>query len=198
MQIKWQVWLRLLIALLLLNSLAGCMFSSESQQAKEVTERFWQAMIAGDFNKAKNLSTWDSAQYLQYLSSKSVAAKRFEIGEIRVEAATAEVATILYSGDKGDMPIPLRTVLVRDQNGWLVDVQKTMGSMVSGAMGAVVDQLNNFMENSLKGLDKSLSDNVNKLNETLRKGVEQLQKDLTPPANPATPIPPDKSSDKII
>ncbi len=198
MQIKRQVWLRLLIALLLLNSLAGCMFSSESQQAKEVTERFWQAMIAGDFNKAKNLSTWDSAQYLQYLSSKSVAAKRFEIGEIRVEAATAEVATILYSGDKGDMPIPLRTVLVRDQNGWLVDVQKTMGSMVSGAMGAVVDQLNNFMENSLKGLDKSLSDNVNKLNETLRKGVEQLQKDLTPPANPATPIPPDKSSDKII
>lgn len=198
MQIKRQVWLRLLIALLLLNSLAGCMFSSESQQAKEVTERFWQAMIAGDFNKAKNLSTWDSAQYLQYLSSKSVAAKRFEIGEIRVEATTAEVATILYSGDKGDMPIPLRTVLVRDQNGWLVDVQKTMGSMVSGAMGAVVDQLNNFMENSLKGLDKSLSDNVNKLNETLRKGVEQLQKDLTPPANPATPIPPDKSSDKII
>ena len=198
MQIKRQVWLRLLIALLLLNSLADCMFSSESQQAKEVTERFWQAMIAGDFNKAKNLSTWDSAQYLQYLSSKSVAAKRFEIGEIRVEAATAEVATILYSGDKGDMPIPLRTVLVRDQNGWLVDVQKTMGSMVSGAMGAVVDQLNNFMENSLKGLDKSLSDNVNKLNETLRKGVEQLQKDLTPPANPATPIPPDKSSDKII
>ncbi len=198
MQIKRQVWLRLLIVLLLLNSLAGCMFSSESQQAKEVAERFWQAMIAGDFNKAKNLSTWDSAQYLQYLSSKSVAAKRFEIGEIRVEAATAEVATILYSGDKGDMPIPVRTVLVRDQNGWLVDVQKTMGSMVSGAMGAVVDQLNNFMENSLKGLDKSLSDNVNKLNETLRKGVEQLQKDLTPPANPATPIPPDKSSDKII
>lgn len=185
----------LLIASVLLS---GCIFSSESQQAREVADKFWQAVLAEDMDTAKNLTTWESAQYLQFLTSKSVAAKRFETGEIKVDGTTAEVATVLHSGEKGDMTIPLRTVLVRNKDVWQVDVQKTMGSMVSGAMGAVVDQLNMFMENGLQDLDKALSDSVQELNKSLKQGVDQLKQELTvPPVAPQPPAAPPANGQAI-
>ena len=166
--------------------LSGCIFSSESQQVRETTEKFWQSVLAKDMETTKSLVTWESAQFLGFLSDNSVSAQRFETGEIKVQENIAEVATVLYGGEKGDMIIPVRTVLVRHQEVWLVDVQKTMGSMVSGAMGAVVEQLNTFMQNGLKDLDRALSDNVNQLNQNLKQGMDQLQKDLTAPPS-ATP-----------
>lgn len=188
---KRSMWLTLQ-ALLLTVLLSGCIFSSESQQARDVADKFWQAVLSEDMETAKDLVTWESAQYLQYLDSKSIAAQRFETGEIKIQDNTAEVATVLYGGEKGDMVIPVRTILVRGKDKWQVDVQKTMGSMVSGAMGAVVDQLNTFMQEGLRDLDKALSDSVNELNKSLKQGVEQLQKDLTvpPPSQPASPTEP--------
>ena len=168
--------------------LSGCIFSSESQQVRETTEKFWQSVLAKDMETTKTLVTWESAQFLGFLSDNSVSAQRFETGEIKVQENIAEVATVLYGGEKGDMIIPVRTVLVRHQEVWLVDVQKTMGSMVSGAMGAVVEQLNTFMQNGLKDLDRALSDNVNQLNQNLKQGMDQLQKDLTAPPSAAPPV----------
>ena len=167
--------------------LSGCIFSSESQQVRETTEKFWQSVLAKDMETTKTLVTWESAQFLGLLSDDSVSAQRFETGEIKVQENIAEVATVLSGGEKGDMIIPVRTVLVRHQEVWLVDVQKTMGSMVSGAMGAVVEQLNTFMQNGLKDLDRALSDNVNQLNQNLKQGMDQLQKDLTAPPSAAPP-----------
>ncbi|MFN3785823.1 MAG: hypothetical protein ACK4RS_03180, partial [Thiothrix sp.] len=54
---------------LLAFALSGCIFSSESQQARETTEKFWQAVLQEDMETAKQLATWESAQYLQFLSS---------------------------------------------------------------------------------------------------------------------------------
>lgn len=182
-------------AVLLGIVLSGCIFSSESQKVRETTEQFWQAVLAGDMEKTKELVTWESTQYLQFLSNKGISAQRFETGEIKIQDNVAEVATVLYGGEKGDMPIPVRTMLVRsnDKDKWQVDVQKTMGSMVSGAMGAVVDQLNSFMQNGLKDLDRALSDSVNQLNGALKKGVDQLQKDLIVPPAQQPPTPPANS-----
>lgn len=171
--------------------LSACIFSSEAQQARDTAETFWKAVLQEDMETAKQLATWESAQYLQFLSSKSVAAQRFETGEVRVEGATAEVATVLYSGQKADMQIPLRTVLVRNQdNHWQVDIQKTLGSMVSGALGAVADQLNQFMNKGLQELDKALADKVQQLNQNLQQGVDQLKKELTEPLMPPAPTQP--------
>lgn len=196
---KTKRWLLGVYLLVVSVCLSGCIFSSESQQAREVTNTFWQAVLNGDMETAKNLTTWESAQYLQFLSSKSLAAKRFETGEIKIDGTAAEVATLLYGGEKGDMEIPVRTILIRSKDAWQVDVQKTLGSMVSGAMDAVVDQLNIFMENGLKDLDRTLADSVNELNQSLKQGVDQLKKDLaTPPTAPPIPVSPPPPSGSAI
>ena len=170
---------RILFLLALLPPLlAGCLFSSESQNAVAVTEAFWTAVQNKDMEKAKQLSTWESAEYLKFVQSDKINAQRFETGEVKVTNKSAEVATVLYGGNKGDVKIPARTVLVRVDNDWRVDVQKTMGSMVSGAMGAVVNELNDFMQESLKGVDKALSQGIDELGKALDQGLKQLQEDL--------------------
>lgn len=178
----------LLMGLLCLFGLSACGSSTE-QDARQVADQFWEAILHDDMEKAKTLATWDSTQYLNLLDSKKMSAKRFETGELKIENGLAEVATVLYGGEQGDMQIPLRTVLSLHDNKWLVDVQKTLGSMVSGAMGAVVEQLNTFMQESLKGLDNSLSESIDKLGKSLEDGMNKLQEDLAKPPNNPAPLP---------
>ncbi|HPY39994.1 MAG TPA: hypothetical protein PLM98_05715, partial [Thiolinea sp.] len=116
----------LLLGWLCLFSLSACNSSTE-QDARQVANAFWEAILQDDMEKAKNLATWDSTQYLALLHSKKMSAKRFETGELKIENGLAEVATVLYGGEQGDMQIPLRTVLTLHDNKWLVDVQKTLG-----------------------------------------------------------------------
>ena len=46
--------------------LSGCIFSSESQQVRETTEKFWQSVLAKDMETTKTLVTWESAQFLGF------------------------------------------------------------------------------------------------------------------------------------
>lgn len=176
---------RLLIFPLLLCMLlvAGCM-SSDEQQVRETANSFWQAVLREDMEAAKQRATWESAQYLKFLKSQQIDAQRFETGELLITDGVAEVATVLYGGDKGDMKIPVRTVLIRYESAWLVDVQKTMGSMVSGTMGSIVEQLNDFMQDGLKDLDNTLSNRLDELGKSLQQGLDGLQEELNKPQKP--------------
>lgn len=187
----------LLLSLICFFGLTACNSSTE-QDARQVANQFWEAILKDEMETAKNLATWDSTQYLGLLHAKKLSAKRFETGELKIENGLAEVATVLYSGEKGDLQIPLRTILSLHENKWRVDVQKTLGSMVSGAMGAVVDQLNNFMQENLKGLDSSLSESIDKLGKSLEDSMNQLQQDLAkPPEKPKTEPKPDTSTQAL-
>lgn len=187
----------LLLSLVCCFGLTACNSSAE-QDARQVANQFWEAVLKDEMETAKNLATWDSTQYLGLLHTKKLSAKRFETGELKIENGLAEVATVLYSGEKGDLQIPLRTILSLHENKWRVDVQKTLGSMVSGAMGAVVDQLNNFMQESLKGLDSSLSESIDKLGKSLEDSMNQLQQDLAkPPEQPRSTPNPEPSAQPI-
>ncbi|PIE01160.1 MAG: hypothetical protein CSA79_01220 [Thiothrix nivea] len=173
---KWTALVVVLLGLVL-NS---CV-SSDQQQVRDAANNFWQAVLNEDMETARQYVTWDSIEYLKLLNSGKLAVQRFETGELQITDGVAEVATVLYSGDKADMAVPVRTVLTHHQQGWQVDVQKTLGSMVNGAMGTIVDQLNSFMQNSLKGLDESLSESIDQLGENLENGLQDLKKELSRP-----------------
>ncbi|HHC73887.1 MAG TPA: hypothetical protein ENK78_02250 [Thiothrix sp.] len=164
--------------LLLGLSLSACVFSSDSQNARAVAEDFWQAVLEKDMEKAKMLVTWESLDYLKYLSSNRVSAQRIETGEVQITDNLAEVATILYAGNDGATQVPARTVLLKVDDVWRVDVQRTMGSIVSGTMGAVVNEINDFMQQTIQGVDKALSSEIDKWGKSLDDGMKQLQKEL--------------------
>ncbi|MGV6810555.1 MAG: hypothetical protein ACWA5U_11855 [bacterium] len=169
---------RVILMLMLGLSLSACIFSSDSQNARSVAEDFWQAVLEKDMDKAKMLVTWESLDYLKYLSSNHVSAQRIETGEVQITDNLAEVATILYAGNDGATQVPARTVLLKVDNVWQVDVQRTMGSIVSGTMGAVVNEINDFMQQTIQGVDKALSSEIDKWGKSLDDGMKQLQKEL--------------------
>ena len=171
-----------------LQLLSGCM-SSDEQQVRATANAFWQAVLAGDMEAAKQQVTWESAQYLKFLNSQQIDAQRFETGELLITDGLAKVATVLYSGEKGEVKVPVRTVLIRYEDGWLVDVQKTMGSMVSGTMSTIVEQLNRFMQDGLKDLDDTLSNRLDELGRSLENDLNGLQEELNKPRKPANPQP---------
>lgn len=180
--------IRMLSILCISLWLSACLSVSESDKAQETARNFWQAVIENNMENAKQLATWDSTDYLRYLRTEQLEPRRFELGELKIEEYQAEVATMIFSGEKGDIKVPVRTVLIRYEDEWRVDVQKTMGSMVNGAMGAVVNQLNGFLQEGLRGLDDALNQSIDELGQGLEKGMQDLQKELEslefPKSNP--------------
>jgi len=181
-----------------LNRLLGLLFVSlmlvacnaKLDTPESVAADFWQAVIDQDMEKAKALASWDSVDYLKYIRSGQLKPERYELGEALKNEHTATIETMLYSQPQGQasMRIPGRTVLVNTEHGWRVDLEETIGSTVKETMGTVFDQLNNLMQEGLKGLDQQLSDSMKEMGDALEKGAQELRNELSqPPFNQESP-----------
>lgn len=169
--------------------LSGCM--EKEQTPESVAGEFWQAVIDQDMEKAKSLASWNTVDYLKYIRSGQLKPERYELGEVLKGDRTATIQTMLYSQPQGQasIKIPGKTVLLSTEHGWRVDLKETIGSTVQETVGTVFDQLNNMMQEglkgldeqlseSMKGLDQQLSDTMNEVGKALEKGAEELRKEL--------------------
>ncbi len=170
--------------------LSGC---TQSDSPKSVTESFWKAVQIRDMETAKQMATWDTVDYLKYLKAEKLHPERFEIGEVVLSEARAEVAIILYTQKPGKtgVKVPGVTVLVKTEQGWRVDVKQTLNSVVKHTIDNVFNQLNNFMKEGLEELDKSLSDSMDEVGKALEEGAKELRKELSRPLFPPSDHPPE-------
>lgn len=168
----------ILIGLIFL--IAGC---SGPDTPKSVSEKFWKAIQARDMESAKQISTWDTVDYLKYLKAEKLHPERFELGEEMVSDTRAEVATTLFTQKQGKsgIKLPGMTVLVKSEQGWRVDVKKTLNSVIKHTVDNVFDQLNGFMQEGLKELDKSLSKSMNEVSKALEESAKELRKEFSKP-----------------
>lgn len=182
----------LLSMFLIMALLVGC--DNESKSPESVAAEFWQAVIDQDMEKAKALASWDSVDYLKYVRSGKLKPERYELGEVMKGDRTVVIETMLYSQPQGQasIKVPGRTVLLSTEHGWRVDLKETIGSTLKETVGTVFDQLNNLMQNglkgldqqlseSMKGLDKQLSDTMQEVGKALEKGAEELRNELNKP-----------------
>ena len=157
--------------------LSGCM---SAKSPRDVGNEFWKAVQSRDMESAKQLSTWDTVDYLKYLKGEKLHPERFELGEEMLSESRAEISTVLFTSRQGKsgIKVPGVTVLVKIDQGWRVDVKKTMGSVVKKTVNNVFEQLNGFMKEGLNELDKSLSESMNEIGKVLEEGAEELKKEL--------------------
>ncbi|WP_020559890.1 hypothetical protein [Thiofilum flexile] len=172
--------------LLLVLLLGGCM-GEDSKDPQAIANQFWNAVTTNDMETAKNLTTWDSVQYLSFLKTAQLNPQRYELGELKMleNNTKAEIPTVLHGGELGNVNIPVRTILVKVNEEWRIDVQSTLGALIQGTMGAVVNELNGLLQQGLKGLDEKMNKTLDGLGEQLNKSLDKLQKDLqiSPPVN---------------
>lgn len=164
---------------LFILSLAGCS-GNPSNSPEAVAKVFWQAVIDKDMEKAKGLATWDTVSYLKYLNSNKTHPERFDLGKTMIGEKSAEIAVTLHTNGEGEksIRIPGRTVLVKTEHGWRVDVKKSLGSVIKHTVNNVFDQLNNMMQQGINELDQSFSDSMKEISKGLEEGAKELQREL--------------------
>ena len=164
-------------------SLSGCV---QSDTPKSVSEQFWKAVQVRDMESAKQLATWDTVDYLKYLKAERLHPERFELGEVMEGETRSEVVTTLYTQKQGQsgIKVPGVTVLIKTEHGWRVDVKMTLNSIVEHTIDNVFNQLNGFMQEGLKELDKSLSESLDEVGKALEESAKELRKGLSKPLIP--------------
>jgi len=163
--------------------LNGC---TQPDTPKSVSEQFWKAVQVRDMESAKQMATWDTVDYLKYLKNEKLHPERFELGEVMQGETRAEVATTLYTQKQGKsgIKVPGVTVLVKTEQGWRVDVKKTLNSVIKHTVNNVFNQLNGFMQEGIKELDKTLSESLDEVGKAIEESTKELREELSKPLFP--------------
>jgi nucleotide-binding universal stress UspA family protein len=160
--------IRGLIAALTLALLAGC---SNPETPQEVAAAFWQAMAENDAGDVMEYSTLaDSATFDGYKRSWTDAVPSF--GRVVIEGREATIVTRLpaEAGTEGER-LELITYLVRIQDQWLVDYDRTGEATLNPS------PFSNIM-GELNRLGEKLSASFSSSSGELEQQMEQLARDL--------------------
>ncbi|KAA1175774.1 hypothetical protein FWJ25_01160 [Marinobacter salinexigens] len=165
--------------------LVGC---SHRETPQEVAAAFWQSMADNDASEVVELSTLtESDQFDGYKRSWTNAVPSF--GRVVIEDREASIVTRLPSEDvdegSGGKRLELVTYLVRGEDGWVVDYQRTGDPILnpspfSGLMG----QLNRLGEKLSASFDQS-SDELSERMDELAQDLEAYSDELRRQTNEA-------------
>ena len=124
----------------------------------EVTIAFWSALIKEDIKAAKNFASTESQELIT--PDETQKGVELSLGQIVINSQTATVETILRSNDHD---LSFKTELIKQNNLWKVDYQKT---------------LVNLSAHPFNGLEKSLEQIGEKLNKQLEKQIPLFEKQI--------------------
>ncbi len=156
----------ILLSVIVLFSL-GC--SSGKDESVTVAKNFWKAMEDRDIEKARSYATKATASSLNINESDEDQDVEIIFGEVTKEdGKTLVVTTMRTTQDEKTIDIPMKTVLVKEEGEWRVDVDQTMMSLFGGAMGAMMET----MKEGFEDMGKAMA-------EEMQAGFEEMSKELT-------------------
>jgi len=163
------VWLCLLTSAFLAVGCGG-------DKATDVAEGFWDALKAGDVETAKTFATASSASSLKMTENMEGKDVSVEFGAVTEEGdATFVATTVTTLNGENHMQIPMKTVLVRQEGVWKVDVEQTMMSLFGGAMAEMMKGMGDAMGEAMQGMGEEMG---NAMQET----IEEVGDDVPKPA----------------
>lgn len=168
---------RPLFALFLL-SLSAC---SQANDPKDVADKYWQALSAGDIETARGLVSSESRQAFRAFveSPENLAA----VGEVELGAQITRVVTVLYPAQAPDDYRAFDTLLVLENGEWKIDVEHTVVPAAAGATSATdpdepAEQLSESMQENIDSMEKSMRESLNLLHQTVREGSREMGESL--------------------
>ncbi len=166
----------LLIALPLL-ALSAC---SQADNPKDVADKYWQALRAGDIETARSLISAESRQAFRTFveSPENLNA----VGEVDLGAQSTRVVTVLYPKRTTDDYRAFDTLLVLENGKWKIDAEHTLvpptGAAAASDADQTPEQLSESMQETIDSMEKSMSDGLQLLNESAREGSREMGKSL--------------------
>ena len=131
------VWLVFMLVL------TSCSLGNDPQS---VARKFWDAMANRDIETARSYVTRASRESLS-IDQDEAADLQITLGEMTRTEGEVRISTIMkQTSDAKEQGIPLQTILVQEDGAWKVDAERTMFSILGGAMGQMMDSLKQGIE----------------------------------------------------
>lgn len=149
-------------------------------EAANVARGFWDALEAGDIETAKTFATTSSASSLQMTENMQDKDISVTLGEIVDEEGTTFVeTTVATRNEETEMDIPMKTVLVQENDEWKVDVDQTMMSLFGGAMAEMMKGMGEAMGEAMQGMGEEVG-------KAMQEGMEGMGEGMTQPEEETT------------
>jgi hypothetical protein len=167
----------------------------------EIARNYWSAVKSGDTSTLKSL-TINHQDVTEDQLIGSLQLTGFKIRRTIIEDDNAVVEVDLQLADTGSIPVPVNTVLIKQDQSWLVDHRTTVASLRSKSdIGDAIAAFHKFSRLFSKDLDQSLTelerqapairnDIVNMMEKftervpALKKQLEQLIEDIDKTVKP--------------
>ena len=210
---------RLLLLTALIASVVAC---GKPATPDQIATQFWVAVEAGDAGKVKKYVSAKDKVTLQSLDDV-LAVDGVRFGKIIIDGNNASVDTNVTLAGNRATELPISTHLLRENEHWVVDYERTMQTMVAaGQVAAVINQfkdigtaikkgigqsVNEFqqvlpeIEKELNNMERQIEQSVPKLKSRFEKFSKELEQALnSAPATEAEPeaapiLPPDPSDE---
>ena len=160
----------------------------ESLYPIDVSEKFWRAVKDKDVKTIQKYSTGDSLTK-EDLDENILPLDEIILGRTVIDGDNSWVdTTVTISGDK-PLTLPLRTVLIRENNQWEVDYDETIKLVSKGSsVSRIISSIRNMREDLTKELNQSMEDiqkaipevkeEFEKIEESLLEHVPELKKQI--------------------
>jgi len=146
---------------------------------ESVAKKFWEASKKGDKSVAEKYVTKESIKNLTDESGSKNPNAKITFGKTEMDGAVASIPTEIKDAD---MTLDLKTVCVKEDGKWKVDLDKTMMSMFGGAMGDMMkdltDQMGDAMKSGMEGMGDALKKGVGDAAEGMGKAMGEIGKSL--------------------
>lgn len=160
--------------------LVQCSSAKKADDPKAVATKFWQASETGKIENMKPYITQKSLASDMMKEDAKAEKVKFTLGEAAVEGEKATVPTTI---EQEGFPVNMKTILVKEEGAWKVDVEQTMMTMMEGAMGDLMKGLENMGQDLGKQLGDAMNDAAKQLGQELAKVEEPVREDvvISPP-----------------
>jgi len=152
---------------------SGCVAKLTPMQ---VSEKFWQAVQNNDADAARHFVTKDARH--RDLTDNILPLEEVTLGRTVIDGEQAWVdTTVVISADK-PFTLPLKTVLLQENERWKVDYDATVASVTKGSHAArIISGISELSRKFSDELDRSMDDIQRSLPE-LQKELEKLEDNL--------------------
>ncbi len=167
---------RVLSCLSVLLLAAGCGWLPERSDPTEVATQFWDAVQDEDLDLAMEHASLLSADLRDWAEDYEIV--EFTLGEVlkNENAATVETTVLTKLGDF-EMRPRFQTHLVREDDGWKVDVDETQRKLAKGVVAAVATRVQGALAEGARELGTALEKGLRQLEEAMRDALEDMDKD---------------------
>ncbi len=126
---------------------------------EQVARQFWDAMAAGDMERAKTYAkpgTMDGVT-----ASEGPKVERIDLQGVKTDGGSTVVPTrIVGTKDGKREELSFDTVLERDNGVWKVDFDKTLESMLGFSLKGTMEAMGKAMGEALEGVGKAVGEGL--------------------------------------